>query len=278
MSKSKKKKDLMFDASVVRGLAYYTGIVFEGFDREDKLRAIGGGGRYDRLLSTFGGDDILACGFGFGDAVIVETPDNLKRLARMPEEHSIHFFYPLMAKASFICPSVIAPVVDDGVSAGGGECRSDSGHGAGGEEDSECDGASGGESSKLSCDTSAGEWVAKERAKRRLKMKMVLMMIDIFVDLNDDFYSFDDLLKERKLLPEISLEIENIVCSLDLDLQSATAQVATILRGKEPSPLYFVRVFKRAARINARRSILVGITEWQRVMVRKRIGLPWLQN
>ncbi|KAH9614767.1 hypothetical protein KSS87_012803 [Heliosperma pusillum] len=61
-----------FDASVVRGLAYYTGIVFEGFDRERKLRAICGGGRYDRLLSTFGGDDLPACGFGFGDAVIIE--------------------------------------------------------------------------------------------------------------------------------------------------------------------------------------------------------------
>ncbi|XP_068473341.1 histidine--tRNA ligase, chloroplastic/mitochondrial isoform X2 [Phaseolus vulgaris] len=65
-------KWLQFDASVVRGLAYYTGIVFEGFDREGKLRAICGGGRYDHLFSTFGADDIAACGFGFGDAVIVE--------------------------------------------------------------------------------------------------------------------------------------------------------------------------------------------------------------
>ncbi|CAN6487238.1 unnamed protein product [Victoria cruziana] len=61
-----------FDASVVRGLAYYTGIVFEAFDRDGKLRAICGGGRYDRLLSTLGGEDLPACGFGFGDAVIVE--------------------------------------------------------------------------------------------------------------------------------------------------------------------------------------------------------------
>ncbi|CAM8959941.1 unnamed protein product [Rhodiola kirilowii] len=60
---------IQFDASIVRSLAYYTGIVFEGFDRQGKLRAICGGGR---LLSTFGGDDIPACGFGFGDAVIVE--------------------------------------------------------------------------------------------------------------------------------------------------------------------------------------------------------------
>ncbi|CAM8965770.1 unnamed protein product [Rhodiola kirilowii] len=60
---------IQFDASIVRGLAYYTGIVFEGFNRQGKLRAICGGGR---LLSTFGGDDIPACGFGFGDSVIVE--------------------------------------------------------------------------------------------------------------------------------------------------------------------------------------------------------------
>lgn len=73
---------IQFDASVVRGLAYYTGIVFEGFDREGKLRAICGGGRYDRLLSTFGGDDIPACGFGFGDAVIVEL---LKEKGLLPE-------------------------------------------------------------------------------------------------------------------------------------------------------------------------------------------------
>lgn len=63
---------LRFDASLVRGLAYYTGVVFEAFGRDVNLRAICGGGRYDRLLSTFGGKDLPACGFGFGDAVIVE--------------------------------------------------------------------------------------------------------------------------------------------------------------------------------------------------------------
>jgi len=63
---------LVFDASVVRGLAYYTGIVFEGFDRKGEFRAICGGGRYDKLLETFGGDSLPAVGFGFGDAVIAE--------------------------------------------------------------------------------------------------------------------------------------------------------------------------------------------------------------
>jgi histidyl-tRNA synthetase len=63
---------ILFDASVVRGLAYYTGVVFEAFDRKGELRAIAGGGRYDKLLETFGGDPTPAAGFGFGDAVIVE--------------------------------------------------------------------------------------------------------------------------------------------------------------------------------------------------------------
>ncbi|KAA3466365.1 histidine--tRNA ligase, chloroplastic/mitochondrial [Gossypium australe] len=144
---------IQFDASVVRGLAYYTGIVFEGFDRQGKLRAICGGGRYDRLLSTFGGDDVPACGFGFGDAVIVE------------------------------------------------------------------------------------------------------------------------LLKEKGLLPELHLEVDNIVCALDYDLQGVAAEVATKLREKgqsvdlvlESKPLKWV--FKRAARTNAQRLVLVGSTEWQKGMV-----------
>ena len=63
---------IIFDASVVRGLAYYTGIVFEAFDRKGVLRAVAGGGRYDKLLETFGGEPTPAAGFGFGDAVIVE--------------------------------------------------------------------------------------------------------------------------------------------------------------------------------------------------------------
>lgn len=148
---------IQFDASVVRGLAYYTGIVFEGFDREGKLRAICGGGRYDKLLSTFGGDDLPACGFGFGDAVIVE------------------------------------------------------------------------------------------------------------------------LLKEKGLLPKLDHQVENIVCALDGDLQGAAAAVATILREKnqsvdlvlESKPLKWV--FKRAARINAQRLILVGLDEWQKGMVSVKI-------
>ena len=61
-----------FDLRIVRGLAYYTGIVFEIFDRKEKLRAICGGGRYDRLLELVGGDPLPAVGFGMGDVVLGE--------------------------------------------------------------------------------------------------------------------------------------------------------------------------------------------------------------
>ena len=61
-----------FDASIVRGLAYYTGPVFEVHDRAGTLRAICGGGRYDRLIGTLGGKDLPATGFGFGDMVVME--------------------------------------------------------------------------------------------------------------------------------------------------------------------------------------------------------------
>ena len=65
-----------FDASVVRGLAYYTGPVFEAHDRAGNLRAICGGGRYDKLIGTLGGNDLPATGFGFGDMVVMELLDD----------------------------------------------------------------------------------------------------------------------------------------------------------------------------------------------------------
>jgi histidyl-tRNA synthetase len=61
-----------FDPTIVRGLAYYTGTVFELFDAERTLRAICGGGRYDTLLDSLGGADLPALGFGMGDVVLGE--------------------------------------------------------------------------------------------------------------------------------------------------------------------------------------------------------------
>ncbi|HUF13555.1 MAG TPA: histidine--tRNA ligase [Longimicrobiales bacterium] len=61
-----------FDARIVRGLAYYTGTVFEIFDRRGELRAICGGGRYDDLLARVSASDLPAVGFGMGDVVLAE--------------------------------------------------------------------------------------------------------------------------------------------------------------------------------------------------------------
>jgi histidyl-tRNA synthetase len=60
------------DLTIVRGLAYYTGIVFELFDAGRTLRAICGGGRYDNLLDALGGVELPAVGFGMGDVVLGE--------------------------------------------------------------------------------------------------------------------------------------------------------------------------------------------------------------
>jgi histidyl-tRNA synthetase len=68
------------DLGVVRGLAYYTGIVFEAFALQGNLRAIAGGGRYDRLLADLsdGIADLPAVGFGVGDAVLLELIDEVE--------------------------------------------------------------------------------------------------------------------------------------------------------------------------------------------------------
>jgi histidyl-tRNA synthetase len=69
------------DLTIVRGLAYYTGIVFELFDAGKSLRAIAGGGRYDGLLQALGGVDLPALGFGMGDVVLGEL---LKAAGKVP--------------------------------------------------------------------------------------------------------------------------------------------------------------------------------------------------
>ena len=63
---------IQLDMKIVRGLAYYTGTVFELFNRGKTLRAICGGGRYDNLTEALGGVNLPAVGFGFGDVVLGE--------------------------------------------------------------------------------------------------------------------------------------------------------------------------------------------------------------
>lgn len=65
------------DPTIVRGLAYYTGLVFEVFDRKKTLRAVAGGGRYDNLMSAMSDGKVTlpAIGFGMGDVVLGELID-----------------------------------------------------------------------------------------------------------------------------------------------------------------------------------------------------------
>ncbi len=78
--------------SVVRGLAYYTGIVFEIFDRSAKLRAIAGGGRYNHLIKLFNGPDMPATGFGMGDVVLLELLEELEKVPDFSKQSCCKFF------------------------------------------------------------------------------------------------------------------------------------------------------------------------------------------
>src|SRR6266516_982265 len=78
------KDYLKVDYHVIRGLAYYTGVVFEAFDRKGEFRAIAGGGRYDNLVKLISGGkvDLPGLGFGMGDVVLSEL---LKERGLLPE-------------------------------------------------------------------------------------------------------------------------------------------------------------------------------------------------
>jgi len=79
-----------FDPSIVRGLDYYTGIVFEIFDRSERMRAICGGGRYNNLVREFSSIEIPACGFGMGDVVLCEILEQRKLFP--PYSRNIDYF------------------------------------------------------------------------------------------------------------------------------------------------------------------------------------------
>jgi histidyl-tRNA synthetase len=72
---------LQFDLRIVRGLAYYTGLIFEAFPRTVGLRALLGGGRYDNLTELVGGPRVPGVGFGAGDAPLFEF---LRELGKLP--------------------------------------------------------------------------------------------------------------------------------------------------------------------------------------------------
>jgi len=71
-----------FEPSVIRGLDYYTGTVFEARDRDGEFRAILGGGRYDDLVADVGGDPVPGVGFAMGDVVVTLV---LQKYGCLPE-------------------------------------------------------------------------------------------------------------------------------------------------------------------------------------------------
>jgi histidyl-tRNA synthetase len=76
------------DLGVVRGLAYYTGFVFEAFDRKGELRALAGGGRYDNLVKKLGGPDLPAVGFAIGDmtfGLLLEERGLMPTIVKAPD-------------------------------------------------------------------------------------------------------------------------------------------------------------------------------------------------
>jgi histidyl-tRNA synthetase len=80
------------DLGVVRGLAYYTGFVFEAFDRKGELRALAGGGRYDDLVGKLGGNDLPAVGFAIGDmtfALLLEERGLSPAVASAPDVYCV---------------------------------------------------------------------------------------------------------------------------------------------------------------------------------------------
>lgn len=80
------------DLGVVRGLAYYTGFVFEAFDRKGDLRALAGGGRYDDLVQKLGGPALPAVGFAIGDmtfALLLEQRGLMPALVQAPDVYCV---------------------------------------------------------------------------------------------------------------------------------------------------------------------------------------------
>lgn len=80
------------DLGVVRGLAYYTGFVFEAFDRKGDLRALAGGGRYDDLVQKLGGPALPAVGFAIGDmtfSLLLEQRGLMPTLSQAPDVYCV---------------------------------------------------------------------------------------------------------------------------------------------------------------------------------------------
>lgn len=81
---------ITYDLTIVRGLGYYTGTVFEAYDASGRYRAICGGGRYDSLVESLGGPSVAAVGMGWGDVVLTEL---LRELGKLPSSAPLLDFF-----------------------------------------------------------------------------------------------------------------------------------------------------------------------------------------
>ena len=99
------KDFVKIDYQVIRGLAYYTGVVFEAFDRKGEFRAIAGGGRYNNLVKLISGGkvDLPALGFGMGDVVLLEI---LKARGLLPKFDSHADVFVLIEDETLRAPSL----------------------------------------------------------------------------------------------------------------------------------------------------------------------------
>ena len=93
------------DYGIIRGLAYYTGVVFEAFDLKGHPRAIAGGGRYDNLIKQMSGGkvDLPALGFGMGDVVLLQV---LRDRALLPRFNAVVDLFCLIEDESLRAPSL----------------------------------------------------------------------------------------------------------------------------------------------------------------------------
>jgi histidyl-tRNA synthetase len=104
------------DFRIVRGLAYYTGPVWEVFDRGRSLRAIAGGGRYDELIAQLGGPPLSAAGFGMGDVVLTELLAE-KGLRPAPRRRLEWFVVPVGPELLGVARGIVRRLRDAGHSA-----------------------------------------------------------------------------------------------------------------------------------------------------------------
>jgi histidyl-tRNA synthetase len=88
-----------FDQTLVRGADYYTGIIFEVFDKNPlNRRSVFGGGRYDDLLSLFGGEKVSAVGFGAGDVIAKDLLETYGKITKSDSVYPADIYICLMNK------------------------------------------------------------------------------------------------------------------------------------------------------------------------------------